>query len=179
MCEAPGIFGRSARRKAGNQESNGRISFTPHLLPHPPALRYLSAIIQRRTHPQAGLFHDVSVNHGGRDVFVSEEILEGADVRAGFQKVGGKTVAKHVWSNLFVESRLFRGCFDGDLHGRIQQMMATPDSGPRIDAGFATGPLSRVTPVAAESKIPVDPFHVGLFRSIGVMPEAQCLTALV
>jgi hypothetical protein len=40
---------------------------------------------------------NVGVDHGGGDVLVSEEFLDGADVVATAQKVGSKGVAQGVW----------------------------------------------------------------------------------
>jgi len=38
----------------------------------------------------------VGVDHGGFDVFVAEEFLNGADVVAGFEKVGGEGMTEGV-----------------------------------------------------------------------------------
>ena len=35
-------------------------------------------------------FHDVQINHGGGDVGMTQEALDGADVGSGFQQVGGE-----------------------------------------------------------------------------------------
>ena len=39
---------------------------------------------------------DVGVDHGGRHVAVPEQLLDGADVVAGFEEVGGEAVAQGV-----------------------------------------------------------------------------------
>ena len=39
---------------------------------------------------------DVGVDHGGGDVAVAEELLDGADVVAGLEQVGGEGVAQGV-----------------------------------------------------------------------------------
>ena len=44
---------------------------------------------------------DVSVNLSGADVFVAEQRLDGAEVGAGREKVGGEGVAERMRRNLF------------------------------------------------------------------------------
>jgi hypothetical protein len=44
---------------------------------------------------------DVGVDHGGGDVAVAEELLDGADVVAGFQQVGGEGMAEGVAADAF------------------------------------------------------------------------------
>jgi hypothetical protein len=49
----------------------------------------------------AATVEDVGVDHGGGYVAVAEEFLDGADVVAGFKKVGGETVAEGVRADGF------------------------------------------------------------------------------
>lgn len=53
------------------------------------------------------------VNHGGADVGVSEQFLDGADVLAVFQQVRGEAVPQGMASGMFVDP----GALDGDGHG--------------------------------------------------------------
>jgi hypothetical protein len=41
------------------------------------------------------------VDHGGIDIFVSQEILDGANIIARFEKMGGEAVAEGVRANRF------------------------------------------------------------------------------
>lgn len=43
----------------------------------------------------------MSVDHGGFDVFVPEEFLDGADVVASLEEVGGEAVAEGVGCDAF------------------------------------------------------------------------------
>jgi hypothetical protein len=45
---------------------------------------------------EAASVQDVGVDHGGADVAVAEELLDGADVVAAFEEMGGEGVAKGV-----------------------------------------------------------------------------------
>jgi len=47
----------------------------------------------------AGGIEDVGVDHGGGDVVVSEKFLDGADVCAALEEVGGNTRAIALWQN--------------------------------------------------------------------------------
>ncbi len=40
--------------------------------------------------------HEVGVDHGGFDILVAQEFLDGADIVAGLQKVGSEGVAENV-----------------------------------------------------------------------------------
>ncbi len=42
------------------------------------------------------LFHDVGVDHGGRDIVVAQKLLHRADVIATLEQMGGKAVAQGV-----------------------------------------------------------------------------------
>jgi hypothetical protein len=46
-----------------------------------------SLTIQGATDGQATAFDDVGVDHGGGDIFVAEQVLDGADVITGFKQV--------------------------------------------------------------------------------------------
>ncbi len=58
---------------------------------------------------------DVGVDHGGFDVFVSEEFLDGADVVAILKEMGGEAVAEGVRGNAFV----YFGGMDGLFYGAL------------------------------------------------------------
>jgi hypothetical protein len=49
--------------------------------------------IERATDAQGALVEDVSVDHGGADVLVAQEFLDGPDVLARFEQVRGEAVA--------------------------------------------------------------------------------------
>jgi hypothetical protein len=62
--------------------------------------------IQRTAHGLTALFDDMGVNHGRAHIFVAQQFLDGTDIIAVLQKMGGKTVAQ-VWqlTFLFIRAR--------------------------------------------------------------------------
>jgi hypothetical protein len=61
--------------------------------------------IQRAFYCHSTFLHDVCVNHCSADIFVSEQFLNGADIVAVFQQVGGKTVAEGMAGDRFGDAR--------------------------------------------------------------------------
>jgi hypothetical protein len=53
-------------------------------------------IIQGARYALATLLQDMSVDHGGSHIVMPEQLLNGADVGAALQQVGGKRMAKGV-----------------------------------------------------------------------------------
>ena len=45
---------------------------------------------------QGAVLKDVGVDHGGFDIFVAEEYLDGADVVSVLEQVGGVAMAKYM-----------------------------------------------------------------------------------
>jgi hypothetical protein len=72
---------------------------------------------------------DVGVDHCGADVAVAEELLDGADVVAALEEVGGEGVAEGVAGDPLVEARLACSTLDGTLHHALVKMM------PALQAG--------------------------------------------
>ena len=53
-------------------------------------------IVQGTADAEGAAVQDVRVDHGRGDVFVAEKLLDGSDVLAGFQQVGGEGAAEGV-----------------------------------------------------------------------------------
>ncbi len=66
----------------------------------------------------------MGVDHGGADVFVTEEFLDGADVIAGLEKVGGERVAEGVTGDALGQADFLSSPTDGALQGRGIEVMA-------------------------------------------------------
>ena len=49
--------------------------------------------IERATHALSTTLKDMGIDHGGTNILVSQEFLNGANVIAIFQQVGGKRMA--------------------------------------------------------------------------------------
>jgi hypothetical protein len=56
---------------------------------------------------------DMGVDHGGLHVFVTEQLLNCANIVVVLQKVGSKGMTKRVRSDMLVNFRKPRGLFDG------------------------------------------------------------------
>jgi hypothetical protein len=72
---------------------------------------------------EGAAIEDVGVDHGGRDVAVAEELLDGADVVSGFQKVGGEGVAEGVAADAFGEVGGQGGLSDSALDDRFVEVV--------------------------------------------------------
>lgn len=81
--------------------------------------------IQWTTHRQATPLQDVSVDHRRPHVLMAEQLLNGADVVTGLEKVGGKGVAEGVTGDALEQANLLSGPANGALQGRGIEMMAT------------------------------------------------------
>ncbi len=58
---------------------------------------------------QAAPLEDVGVDHGGLEVFVAEQVLDGADVVTALQQVGGKGMTEGVAGDALVDTGLAGG----------------------------------------------------------------------
>ena len=59
----------------------------------------------------------MGVDHGGFDVFVAEEFLDGSDVVAVLEEVGGEGMAEGVRADFFGDFGKFGGMFYRFLYG--------------------------------------------------------------
>ena len=67
---------------------------------------------------------DVGVDHGGGDVLVAEQLLDGADVVAVLEQVGGEAVAEGVGCDGLGEVGVEGGGADGPLDDGFVEMVA-------------------------------------------------------
>ena len=74
----------------------------------------------------AAAVQDVGVDHGGADVVVAQELLDGADVVARLEQVGGERVAKGVARDVLGQSGVHGGAVDCALkHGLVGVVPST------------------------------------------------------
>jgi hypothetical protein len=73
--------------------------------------------VQRTPHPHPRLLEDVGVDHGGLDALVAKELLNGADVVAASEQVGGEGVPEGVAGDALPDPRASAGVADGALDG--------------------------------------------------------------
>ena len=61
----------------------------------------------------------MGVDHGGADVFVPQQFLDGADVVAIFEQMGGEAVAEGMAGDALVEPGQASGFLDRFLHAAL------------------------------------------------------------
>ena len=81
----------------------------------------------------------MGVDHGGGDVLVAQEFLDGADVRAAAQKVGGKGMAQSMRGGGFLDAGFAGGLPDGALEERLAEVMAAHGLAARVDGEIGSG----------------------------------------
>lgn len=74
----------------------------------------------------------MGVDHGCFYILVAEQFLDGADVVAGFEKVGGEGMPEYVRGDAFVYFCEAGGIFDGFLEVGFMEMMALPNARARV-----------------------------------------------
>lgn len=79
--------------------------------------------VDGRSHACRTPVQDVRVDHRGRDVFVAEELLDGADIASIFEQMGGERVPEGVAGSPFPDSRVPHRSADGPLHDGLVEMM--------------------------------------------------------
>jgi hypothetical protein len=85
----------------------------------------------------------VGVDLGGFDGVVTEEVLDGANIGAGFEEVSGEGVAEAVGGDAFIDLGVAGGLADEALEGSIGDVVATAGAG----GGVLRGPFGREEPL--------------------------------
>ena len=93
---------------------------------------FLLQIVQWAHHAARPLLEHVGVDHGGGDILVAQQRLNGADIRAALQQMGGETVTKRVGAHFFMDTGLTDGLGNGFIDGAWVQMVAPLDAAARI-----------------------------------------------
>ena len=75
----------------------------------------------------------MGVDHRGVDAGMAEQLLDGADVGAGFDQMGGEGVTERVAGHALVDSRPTDSGPDGAIDAAGIEMMASPGTGAGID----------------------------------------------
>jgi len=92
---------------------------------------------------------DVGVDHRGIEVCVAEEFLDGADVGAGFQEMGGEGVAEGVAGGGLEDFGAGDGVADKALEDGFVEVVASALTGARIGVGARGGEDPLPAPLAA------------------------------
>jgi hypothetical protein len=82
---------------------------------------------------------EVEVNHGGGNIRVPEDVLEGADVGVGIEEMRREAVAQGVTGDALGDGGLFEGFFELSLHGVFEEVIAGEFPGAWMGAKFGGG----------------------------------------
>ena len=93
--KAFGVFDRHRQRHPVSSSRTGGIR---HLRPLP---KGEGGLVERGTDGEAAAIQDVGVNHSGFDIFVTEQLLNGSNIIAGFEQVGGEGMTQRMWPDRF------------------------------------------------------------------------------
>ena len=86
----------------------------------------------------AALVQDVGVDHRGLDALVTEQLLDGADVVAVLEQMGGEGMAQAVAAGGLVDAGGSAGAADGPLDGAGAQVEAVDLTGQAMPARLRT-----------------------------------------
>lgn len=110
-------------------------------------------MIERAADAEPGFVQDVGVNHGGGDVFVAEEFLDGANIIAALDEMGGEAVPECVTAGRFRNPSGLNGVFDGVLKVFLADMVTAGLAGTRIDGKFSGGEDVLPAPIAGGARV--------------------------
>lgn len=74
----------------------------------------------------------MDIDHGGADITVAEQFLDGADVITTFEQMGGKGMAQGMGRGGFVYTTGSNRLFDGALQSLFMRMVTAHNAGSRI-----------------------------------------------
>jgi len=107
--------------------------------------------IERAFHARAALAQHVGVDHGGGDIVMPEQFLDGADICAALQRVSREAVAKRVAGNAFDDAGPCDGSFDGPVDRQLVDMVAPHLSRTGVDRESGGGKDVLPTPFVMTS----------------------------
>src|SRR5437870_1259056 len=130
--------------------------------------------VRRARHRRRPAVEYMRIDHRGADVVVAQQFLDGADVAAVFEQMGGEGVSKRVRCSAFAEPRPPNSVEHGALQDRLVQVMTAALARSPVDIEPSSGkrPLPRPFPpcvrvFASEGPWQLDP--AGATRQIGLM----------
>lgn len=96
-------------------------------------------VVQRAADAKARLVQHMSIDHRGRDVFVSKKLLHGADVVARLEQMGSKTMPKSVATGSFAQAGGADGEFDCVLEVLLRGVVTAGFPAARINTKLCCG----------------------------------------
>src|SRR2546425_12108271 len=97
----------------------------------------------------------MSVDHRRRNIFMAEQFLDGADVRAAFQQVRGEGMPEGVTSDRLGQPGLPHGLLDRLLQAVLVDVMAADFPTPRIPGMARGGGRQMTTPFSGRHPEPL------------------------
>ncbi len=88
--------------------------------------------VQRASRAESAALHDVCVNHGRAYVGMPKKLLNGPDVGARFEQVGGEAVAEHVEGDRLANAGPGTGLLDRPLNGTVVDVIASELAAARL-----------------------------------------------
>ena len=87
----------------------------------------------------------MQVDHGGLDAFMAQQILDGDNVEAVFQQMGGISVAKRMHRHKFLDAGSFTGLVDSPLHASLGVAAVEVATGTAIGLAVEEPVLGRLS----------------------------------
>jgi len=108
--------------------------------------------VDGRLHACRAPIQDVRVDHRGRDVFVAEELLDGAELASIFEQMGGERMPESVAGGPFADLRVSHRSADGPLHDGLVEMMTASLTRTWLTVGSRGGENPLPGPFAASHR---------------------------
>ena len=118
---------------AGYSVLGTRYGIHLYHIPYTSILLCSGGLVEGTADAVAAAFQDMGVDHGGLNVFMSQQFLHSTDIVAIFQQMGGKAVTQSMGAAGFGNSGISDGFFNSLLHGRWIEMVAVAVPGSGID----------------------------------------------
>ena len=124
------LAGHAAARPSALSRTNGSVGQARTSYPE---------VVQGAWNALPSLLQDVGIDHGGGHVVVPEQWLNGADVGAALPQVGGEGVPKGMGADLLRQTGTANRHLDGLVDDAGVHVMATGDTGTRVDGNIPGG----------------------------------------
>ena len=110
-------------------------------------------VVQWTRDSVATLVQDVGVDHGGTEVRVSQQGLDGANVRAPLQEMSGEAVPERMRADPLADSCVTDGLGNGFVDGAGVQMVAACLAGARVGGQMTGGEDVLPSPILAGVRV--------------------------
>lgn len=95
--------------------------------------------VERAADAERPGLEDMGIDHGGADIVVPEEFLDGPDIGAGLEEVGGETVPEGMATGGLEDAGVADRDADGALKGALGGVVASDDAGAGVGGESSGG----------------------------------------